>query len=369
MKVLHVISDRNIGGAGILLCNLLRHFDRRRTVSLVALPRGSALIPRIKAIGVPVVELEFDCSCLTPASVHELVRIICARGITLVHANAALSARMAARLCCVPVVHTRHCCYPVPGAWQWPLVGAICGGCNRMLSDCVIATAEAAKKNLLDLGIPGNQIRVIINGSDPVRKVSERELDVVRKRYALREDDFVIGICARLESCKGHETLLHAAEEAMERMPSMRFRFLIVGGGSRLRELRRMAELLGISHAVRFLGFVNDMAPVYRLMRINVNCSVGTETSSLALSEGMSAGVPVVATRYGGNPAMVGAGYAGILFAVGDHHALADAICKIAGDPVLEARMRAAAYARYERHFTAERMTREVEALYRELDQ
>ena len=54
MKVLHVISDSNIGGAGVLLTSLLRHFDRERVQSVVALPYDSALTERISTLGVPV---------------------------------------------------------------------------------------------------------------------------------------------------------------------------------------------------------------------------------------------------------------------------------------------------------------------------
>ena len=54
MRVLHVISDRNIGGAGVLLCNLLRNFDPRRIESTVLLPKNSLLKERILALGVDV---------------------------------------------------------------------------------------------------------------------------------------------------------------------------------------------------------------------------------------------------------------------------------------------------------------------------
>jgi hypothetical protein len=76
MKVLHVISDENIGGAGILLLNLLEHFDPSRIESRVALPRGSALIPRLEALGIACIPLAHNCDRFTPASVRELLQLI-----------------------------------------------------------------------------------------------------------------------------------------------------------------------------------------------------------------------------------------------------------------------------------------------------
>lgn len=53
IRVVHIISDTNIGGAGVLLCNLLRHTDRTRYAPYVILPWGSALIPRLDTLDVP----------------------------------------------------------------------------------------------------------------------------------------------------------------------------------------------------------------------------------------------------------------------------------------------------------------------------
>ena len=109
------------------------------------------------------------------------------------------------------------------------------------------------------------------------------------------------------------------------------------------------------------------MAPVYRLLRVNVNCSVGTETSCLALSEGMSASLPMVVSDYGGNAAMIGESKAGILFAPKDDIALANAIIRLSLDQELEQEMKRAAKERYEQNYTAVQMTEQTTAVYEEL--
>ena len=369
MKVLHVISDTNIGGAGVLLCNLLASFDRERIESAVALPCGSKLSPRILKMNIPVFYLSEPCDRASSGSVMELMRIIKRSRADVVHANAALTARMAARLCHVPVLHTRHCCFPPTGALANPFVRCVAGFGNRMLSDHVIATADAAADNLRELGIPERKISVIINGSLPVREIDEVTLDATRQALGIRPNDFTVGICARLEDCKGHDTFLKAAAILRSEHPQIPFRFLIVGGGTRRRELEQTVRALGLDDCVRFTGFVSDMAPIYRILRVNVNCSCGTETSCLALSEGMSAGIPAIASDYGGNVAMIGNDGAGILFPVGDAQSLANAVLQIAGNAELEKRMRKCAYERYQTYFTAQKMSREVEQVYKKLVQ
>jgi glycosyltransferase involved in cell wall biosynthesis len=367
MRVLHVISDSNIGGAGVLLCNLLSCFDRDAIQSTVALPCDSKLAPRLVKMGVPVLYLAEECDRASWGSVWELSRMIKKNKIDIVHANAALSARVAARLCHVPVLHTRHCCFPPSGLLKSPIFNRVAGGCNRLLSDYVIATANAAANNLRELGIPEEKIGVIINGSLPVRKVDEWELDETRKALGIEKDDFTIGICARLEECKGHDTFLNAAAILRQLRPHFPFRFLIVGDGSRRAELQNIVAELSLANCVHFTGFVSDMAPIYHILRLNVNCSCGTETSCLAISEGMSVGLPTIASDYGGNVAMVGESGAGFLFPVGDAEALANTILQIAENTELEQNMKICARERYLSHFTAEKMSREVQDVYENL--
>ena len=367
MKVLHVISDKNIGGAGVLLCNLLKCFEKERVESIVALPYGSELAPRILKMRIPILHLKEPCDRISPSAVWELLQIIKEQKVDIVHANAAVSARVAAKLCGVPVLHTRHCCFPPSGWLANPVVRRVAGVCNRMLSDHTIATADAAAYNLRQLGIPERKISVIINGSLPVKEVDETILDETRRVFGLQKEDFTVGICARLEECKGHDTFLSAASIVRARRPDIPFHFLIVGEGSRREELQKQTTERGLDDCVIFTGFVSDMAPIYRILRINVNCSRGTETSCLAISEGMSVGLPTIASDYGGNVAMIGESDAGILFPVGNAGALANAILQIAKDEELEKRMKRAAYERYLSRFTAMKMTREVENVYENL--
>ncbi len=369
MRVLHVISDENIGGAGVLLCTLLRNFDPERVQSVVALPKGSLLLRRIRELEIPVRQLKHPSDRLSLSSVGEVGRILREEGIDLVHANAAISARLAGRMYGVPVLHTRHCCFPPSGALRFPPLRHAAGMLNRSLSDHVIATADAAAENLISLGVPKEKISVIINGSDPVRTVSAEELCRLRRELDLDKEDFTVGICARLEPCKGHSVFLEGAKIALRRLPQAKFRFLIAGSGSLEGFLKEEAQRLGIAHAVRFLGFVSDMAPLWHILRVNVNCSVGTETSCLALSEGMSASVPCVVSDYGGNRAMVGESHAGFVIPQDDPERLADALCRLATDRELEERMRRAAYRRYTESYTAVRMSEHLTAVYEALYQ
>ena len=364
IRILNVLTDSNIGGAGRLLVNYLHNFDRTRFDSAVVLPKDSRLIPAVRAEGYDVIETEYGRDkSWDRRAVGELRRIIREWKPDIVHTHSSLSARAAAWQCGVPArFYTRHCAFE-PSKRLTAFPGKQLNGLmNRVLSTDIVAVAEAAKKNLTDTGVPEGMITVIINGVEPLRETSAAENEALRCELGIGRDDFVCGIVARLEDYKGHSYLLDTAKTVLASKPGTVF--LIVGEGTERERLEKRAAELGIAGQVIFTGFCDDVAPYYGIMDLNLNCSWGTETSSLALSEGMSVGVPAVATTYGGNPYMITEGVNGLLVPEKDAGAMADAILKIMDDPALLKRLSDGARRLYREKFTARAMTAQLERMY-----
>ena len=367
MQVVEAISDMNIGGAGVLLWLRLKNSDRSKIKSTVLLPKGSALRSRFTAIDIPVIEVDgcYDRS-LDIRAIKDYRRVLKRLSPDLVNCHGCLSCRIAARQCHVPVsIYTRHCAYP-PKRWQTSLLGrSLIGWEQCLLSDHVIAVAEAAKQNLMEIGVSSKQISVIINGVEGVRRLSQQEREEVRQKLNVPKEATVIGIFGRLEPCKGHTVFLESAEKLLA--SSDRFFFLIVGGGSREEELKRDSRCKGIDEHVRFVGFVEDIAPYMNISDIAVNCSVGTETSSLALSEAMSLGIPCVVSDYGGNPYMIKQGVNGLVYPTADATTLAAYLHRLSENKVLYEELSRNAYDRFYGELNAQNMTRQTEALYERL--
>ena len=103
IKILNVLTDSNIGGAGRLLVNYLHNFDRTRFDSAVVLPKDSRLIPAVRAEGYDVIETEYGRDeSWDRRAVRELRRIIRDYQPDIVHTHSSLSARVAAWQCGVP---------------------------------------------------------------------------------------------------------------------------------------------------------------------------------------------------------------------------------------------------------------------------
>ena len=362
-RLLHIITDTNIGGAGVLLLCQLKYFDRAKFDICVVLPRASELVPRVKALGYEVIESRHGAdSSFEVTAVGEYVTIIKKYRPDIVHCHGALSARIAALMCGVPVrIHTRHCAYPPRAIMRRLPMRWLTGWINNTLSSGIVAVADAAADDLTALGTHSDKIRVIINGAEPLKKLSDDERRAARMALGFSDNDFVVGMFARLEECKGHKCLFEAVAKIEK---DSRIKILLCGRGSLDDELHRLAVSLCIADRVVFAGFCPDISPYMNAVDLNVNCSIGTETSSLALSEGMSIGRAAVVSDYGGNGAMVENDVSGVVVPRANADALAAALTELENDRDLLGRMSEAALRRYDERFTPQRMTRELEEFY-----
>ncbi len=359
-KLLHVITDSGIGGAGVLLMNLFRHLDLSRYQPVLVLSPGSALCERARELGIRYVELAVHADCsFSLSDIAVLVSFFRVEKPDILHTHACLSARIAGLLSGVPhAVDTKHCAYALsPLAGSLPLRLAM--RALDALSDARhIATARVAKDLLVRKGVCERRISTIPGGSEPVEKLSHEEKCELRASLGLSACDFAVGYAARLERGKGHEVLLSAARLLVA---EPHIHILIVGTGSMESELR--SEAAGLSR-VHFLGFRPDIWRVMNLFDVNINCSYLSETSSLALSEGMSLGLPLIVTDCGGNPDM--ARDCGLTVPCRDSRALAEAILRLHRDKVLYASLSEASRRRFATSYTAEAMTRATERVYEE---
>ena len=366
IRVLHCISDSNIGGAGRLLLHLLRHFDKDVFDVTVVVPKGSALVPRIEECGIPVIETEHGRDASHDrGGIPELCGIMRRVKPHIVHTHSSLDARIAAWLCGVKSrIYTRHSVFDPPRRLTTFPGKQIAGAVNNTLATRIIAVAQAAADILTATGVREDKITVILNGVEPLTPSTAEESAALRRELGFADTDFVCGISARMEPYKGHSYLVETARAVCAVRPEAKF--LVMGTGTTYEETMRLAREAGLDGKMVFTGFVTDVVPYYSIMNLSLNCSWGTEATSLALIEAMSLGLPAVVTSFGGNPGVIEDGVNGFLVPEKDSDAMAEAIVRIMGDPALYDTLSAGAKTRFGEKFTAQAMTEQLENVYKE---
>lgn len=363
IKILNIISDSNIGGAGRCVLNYLKYCDRKNFDVKVVVPKGSLLAPEIKKLDIPVIEVDaiadksFDLK-----AIGKLNKIIKSENPDIVHTHGAVSGRISARLCGKKIVYTRHSVFPVNPKIKKGIGRFINKSANEFLSDDIIAVAEAAKENLTDGGIAPDKIKVILNGVEKVERLSDDQIKKAREKYSINEGDFVLGILARLEPVKGHKYLLEATEILKNK--GRKVKVIIAGVGSSENELKKLAEEKDLLDTVIFAGFVKDVKELLSVINLQINASYGTEATSLALLEGMSLGIPAVVSDYGGNPGVITHGENGYIFKLKDSGDLAYYIERLMDDTKTYEYMKKRSQDIFESKFTAEIYAKNIENIY-----
>ncbi len=364
-KVINVISDSNIGGAGKMLLGFLKLASKTEFEHLVIIPKESLLVPELENLGIKYIELErIGEKSFSIGAIKLFFDVFKRFKPDIVHTHASLSARIAARMygkC--KIVHTRHSVFDQSKAKKSFPLKQISGFLNNTFSDVIIAVSPAAMENVVETGTNPKKVTVVFNGVDEVCALSEMEKETVLKKYGLQKTDFICAIIARLESVKGHEYVLRAAK-LLEQHENIKI--LIAGTGGIEAELKKTAAELGVKNVI-FTGFIKEIHEIENIMHLQLNASYGTEATSISLLEGMSLGKPALVSDFGGNPYVIADGENGLVVPKCNESALAEGILRIYSDKELYDKLSDGSKNIFNERFTSEAMVKGIEDVYRRL--
>ncbi|PHV71280.1 hypothetical protein CS063_06205 [Sporanaerobium hydrogeniformans] len=364
IKVLHVCNDTNIGGAGKYLINLLSEINQAAFQLILALPKGSLLKGYMENLNIKVIELDIEGDkSFALKDIIKFRKLIQEVKPDIVHAHASLSTRIAARLAGVKaVVYTRHYVDTYALKSDKGIKKVLKSTLNNALCDGVIGVANECLPVLMNMGLKEEKIDIILNGVGKLPLLSEQEKLAVRKKYKLAEDVPVITILARLSPEKGHDIFVQTMAEVFKERSDVIA--LIAGTGPNEEAIKKQIVEQGLQEKIRMLGFVEKVEEILSITTIQMNTAY-TEAQSLALSEGMSIGIPAVVTDAGGNASMIRHGINGFVAPVGEYKILAHEVLTLLQDQVTYNKMRENAFIVYEENYTATVMAKKTEAFYR----
>jgi glycosyltransferase involved in cell wall biosynthesis len=378
IRVVRVFSRLNIGGPSVHVILLTAGLDRRGYRTRLVVGQESSdegnMLPLAREHSVvcePIAGLGREIRLMSDfRALLGLWRLMRDYRPAIVHthtAKAGLLGRLAARMARVPViVHTFH--GHVLRGYFGPAKTAFFRRLEAWLArstDAVVAVSPAVKQDLVSFGVASDRhIRVIPLGLDLERLDRTLPRGVLRASAGIAPEAPLIGAVGRLVPIKDVGTFLEAAVRV--RKVRLDSHFAVVGDGEERTLLEDRARQLGLAGVVSFHGWRSDLDAVYGDLDVVVNSSLN-EGTPVALIEALAAARPVVATRVGGTPDLLGADERGWLAPPSDPDALARGILDALDRPE-EARRRAlAGKAHVLRHHSVTRLLDDVEALYREL--
>jgi phosphatidylinositol alpha-1,6-mannosyltransferase len=244
---------------------------------------------------------------------------------------------------------------------------AIMGGAAVLMANSTW-TRDLALSVLGELGLDGHgrRLRVVPLGTDPTQFQPGIDPRPLRERFDLPGDGarWLVTV-ARLQRHKGVDTVIAALPTILTRAPEVRY--AVAGTGPDHERLKKLAEKLGVTDRVYFLGSVadQDLPSFYNLASVYVGASrragdLGVEGFGISLVEASACGLPIVAGNSGGIPDAVRDGETGVLVPPEEPEAFADAICRLLADPARAQQIGANGRRAVETYFNWDRVVRDL---------
>jgi glycosyltransferase involved in cell wall biosynthesis len=229
--------------------------------------------------------------------------------------------------------------------------------------DQLIAVSRAIEHKLLDEERITAPVRLIYNGVDLSRYDYQEVCCTLPDDYGIEPGSQIVGVVARLEAEKGHQTLLDAWPLVLQQVPGAYL--LIVGEGSQRDALERQVRNLKVAHRVVFTGRRDDVPAVTAALDVAVLPSY-REAQGLSILEAMALARPVVASHIGGIPEMITDGVTGLLVPARDPIALAGAIARLLRDHSYADTLARAGHTLVHQRFCVEQMVAAIQSIYDE---
>jgi len=368
--IAHVVYRFDVGGLENGVVNLINRLPSSRwRHAVIALTQAVEVMrERVARQDVEYITLNKGPGHLYPLY-PRLYRLLRQLKPAIVHTRnlAALEAVVPARLARVPaVVHSEHGrdANDIDGdnmRYLWA---------RRLFSPFVthyVALSQDLQRYLTErVGIAGPRISQLYNGVDTARfSARGKERAPITGCAFQGTRFFIVGTVGRLDTVKDQSNLARAFVAALRRHPAARerLRLVIVGNGPLKDEVQQILAAAGATPYAWLAGERHDIAELMRGLDCFVLPSLA-EGISNTLLEAMASGLPVIATRVGGNAELMEEGMTGRLVPRADPEALATEILRYFDDPQLARRHGGAGRSLVEKRFSLDLMVRRYDELY-----
>jgi glycosyltransferase involved in cell wall biosynthesis len=332
IRVVHVITGLQPGGAEHQLVNLVTHLDRSRIDPVVVSLTGRGpLAEPLEAAGVPVRALRVATDPVAPARLVRLVRRerpdLVETWLYKADLIGGLATLAAGRPPLLWSVHQTDL-QPEPGLRSNVLAARIGARLSGWLPTLILCVSPEAARAHTAMGYRADKLRVVPNGFETDRFRPDADARAaVRAELGWNEATPIVGLVARFDPQKDHRTFAAAARRVVDQVPDVRF--ALCGRGI-TRQNADLVELLTaheIVDRVDLLGVRHDMPAVTAAFDVAASSSAFGEAFSIAIGEAMATGVPCVVTDVGNAAHLVGD--AGRVVPVRDPVAFAEGIIEV----------------------------------------
>ena len=333
MKSLHILHSESATGWGGQEIRIFQEsqllLERGHRVSLVCQPT-SYLYKKSLAISSP----NFNCypllmkSTANPFSIVSIFKILKKTKADIIHTHSSIDSWLVgsvAKLSQIPVIRSRHISIPINNMFPNNLL-------YSRIPRKIITSGEAISEVVKSVpGVNPGNVKSVSAGVDFRRFDFKINGIKIREELGVNPGQPLIGKIGVIRGWKGYNYLLEAAPIILKKFPDARFVF--VGNGPGFEQTKSIAKSLGLEQKLTFLGHRDDIPEIMAGLDIQVLASFSGEATPKVIPQAFAMKTPLVATRVGSIPEMLGQGKRGILVEPKNSVDLANGIINLIENP------------------------------------
>jgi len=322
IKLVHIISNLSLGGAQVLLFDILHYLSKKNDLEIYVITIDSGeYIEKFKKAGIKVFDL-MEKGLVNPKIYFKMKKLLKYLNPDIVHTHlnkADFYGRIAAKKTGVKLIYSTCHNYSThhKGADvnKTSIFDYIDNFVVKYSGSYLIAISEIVKKYLINRDKRFDSITdVIYNGVNISKKnyqLEENEIDLLRIKYNVSKDDFLICLSGRFDKQKGHLFLLDALSEKIKERKNIKI--IMPGDGILKKEVENYVSKNDLNEFVILPGFHKDIEKIIEISDLTIVPSLW-EGFGLVVIESMVKKKVVLASDTGGIPEIIEHGENGYLF-------------------------------------------------------
>ena len=373
MKLCHVITKPELGGAQLSTLNILSRLSKEKyDISLITCTKGLLRsdfenLKKVKCHFLPSLHRPIN-PLLDIWAFIQIYFIFKRNKFAIVHTHsskAGIIGRWAARFARVQVIiHTVH-------GWSF-------NECQNLIRRKIFISLEritarfttkiicVCKKDIetaLKHGIAKKDKFALIKYGIPILEIRGASIDFEKKRRELGilNNDPVIGMISCLKPQKSPLDFIKASIKIYEKEP--RVNFLLVGDGALRAKCERLLARTKLNGRFIFTGWRRDIPEILEVMDMMILTSKW-EGMPISIIEALCKGRPVIATGVGGTPELIKDGVTGFITKPGFYEEVAEKVLKMLKDSSSLSKMKIDASSSIDDSFNIDRMVTDIKNLY-----
>ncbi len=324
MKILHLSSERTWRGGEQQIAYLIDELQKQEVLNFVACRESSAFETYCKKEKIPFVSMPFSSFSIKTAF---LIKKTCKQNnIDLIHIHTSRGHTIALLSwflgCKTLMVLSRRVDFDVASNWFSHFKY------NHSSIKKIICISEKIRE-IVTKSVKRTDKCITVHSGVDLSRFNKPCNGVLRKRYNVPDDFFVVGNISAIAPHKDYHTFVEVASLVVKE--NSKVRFFIIGDGPQRLEIEELISRKNLNDCITLTGFIENIPEILPCLDAFLITSK-TEGLGTTVLDAFAAGVPVVATAAGGIPEMVRNNETGMLAEVGNVEALAKHILNLSGN-------------------------------------